>query len=82
VPAIVTRFSPKSTLHLRAGRCFDTHGRDVGRSLRLPHRGHRALDGPEADDVSLIAQQPMHDHGILLGDTGIQHLGLAHDGVG
>ena len=69
-------------LHLRARRRFDAHRRDVGRALRLPHRRHGTLDRPQPDRPSLVVEQPVHDHGVVLGHARIQRLRGRHDVLG
>jgi len=71
-------------INLQLGtRCrFHPNRRDVGGALRLTHGRDRTLHGTEPDPPSLIAQQPMHDHGIALGHARIERLRLVHDGLG
>jgi hypothetical protein len=69
-------------LQLRTWRRLDPHRRDIGRARLLPHRRHRALHRAQPDHAPLLAQQTMDDHGIALGDTGVERLRLAHDILG
>ena len=71
----------KVDLHLGPRRRFHAHRRDGRGSLRLPDRRHRPLDRPKPDDP-LIAEQPMHDHRILLGRAGVERLCVSDDVVG